>query len=90
MSIDNFRCDHTRRDGYHPYCKDCQRELRKRSRNEEGNAFREGEKRRHREYVLRLKNRLYESLNPTQKAVMNLKKYHENMRLKRLSYYGNS
>lgn len=79
-TLDHFRRDHTREDGFHPYCKECQREIRKRARNTEGNAFREGEKRRHKEYELRKRNRIYESLTPLQKASFYLKKYHKELK----------
>lgn len=76
-SLDHFRKDKSRADGFHPWCKECQRLKRKIARNTDGNAFREGEKRRHKEYALRKRGLLQEEKSPSQKASENLKKYYD-------------
>lgn len=76
-SLDHFRRDKTRADGFHPWCKDCQRIKRRINRNKEG-AAKEGEKRRHKEYELRKRGLLKESLSASEKASYNLKEYYKN------------
>ena len=45
LTLENFRKDRTRKDGFHPWCKECQRIKRKESRNNNEIA-KEGERRR--------------------------------------------
>ena len=49
LTLENFRKDRTRKDGFHPWCKECQRIKRKESRNNNEIA-KEGERRRHKKY----------------------------------------
>ena len=50
LTLDHFRRDHTRKDGFHPWCKECQRKKRKEYRNNNP-ITKEGEKRRHARYL---------------------------------------
>lgn len=73
-TISNFRRDRSRKDGFHPYCKSCQQQYRRKDPN---NLVRiEGERRRHREYNLRQRGRLKDELTPSQKSTKHLKKYY--------------
>lgn len=47
--IEEFRKDKTRKDGYHPYCKSCQKRIRREAYNNNPVA-REGDRRRHQTY----------------------------------------
>lgn len=49
LTLENFRRDRTRKDGFHPWCKECQRIKRKESRNN-NEVVKEGERRRHKKY----------------------------------------
>lgn len=48
-TLDHFRKDRTRIDGFHPWCKECQKEKRRIARNSNDIA-KEGERRRHEKY----------------------------------------
>lgn len=45
LTLDHFRRDHTRKDGFHPWCKECQRKKRKEYRNNNP-ITKEGEKKK--------------------------------------------
>ena len=75
-TLDHFRRDKTRLDGFHPWCKECQRIKRREARNN-SEIVREGERRRHEEYNLRKSNKLFEEISPSEKASSNLKKYYQ-------------
>lgn len=49
LTLENFRRDRTRKDGFHPWCKECQRIKRKESHNN-NEVVKEGERRRHKKY----------------------------------------
>lgn len=50
QSLEYFRRDRTKRDGYHPHCKTCQRQYRRANYHKENSIAKIGERRRHQDY----------------------------------------
>lgn len=73
--IEEFRRDKTKKDGFHPHCKTCQRAYRKQNRSTDSVA-KEGERRRHYEYNRRKEGKFEDVLSPTAKSSLFLKKYY--------------
>lgn len=70
--LSHFRKDRTRKDGYHPHCKECQKNYRRIGDSE---IRKEGERRRHKEYRDRKAGLLVNELSPSEKSSLSLKKY---------------